>query len=476
MKVMFIEPPKDMFFVMGEYLPPPLGIIQLAAHLEKNTTGIDIEILDCNAGKVDWKELEKRIASSRPDIVASASLATCNTYSVTRTLETAKMVNPNIMTVTGGQHFTATAQESLEEYPVIDVIVRGEGEQTFTELVEKANQKATLPQVKGISFRKNGQIIHNSPRPLIENLDELPYPGYHLVKDNVEKYHFSMMAGDNARYVLIEGSRGCPHECTFCTQWRHWQGKWRLKSPKRIAAEMEYCNRNFDSSFIWLTDDNFGAGTRANDIADEIIKTGIQEDITWFVQARCDDIIRNREALPKLRKSGLNWVLLGVENSEPSTLDTFRKDIKPSDAETAVKLLKENDIFAHAMFIIGQRKDTLQSIQKQREFAINLDPDFAFFSALTPFPGTEVYQEAKKNGWIEDFNWSHYDMVHAIMPTETLSKTQVQEQLYECYRSFYGPLKRKLNAVFSTNALKRRVSLYMARKGLLHRFKSMFQG
>src|SRR4030065_34553 len=270
-----------------------------------------------------------------------------------------------------------------------------------------------LPQVKDVCFRKNGQIIHNYPRPLIENVDELPYPGYHLVKDNVEKYHSSMMAGDNARYVLIEGSRGCPHECTFCTQWRHWQGKWRQKSPERIAAEMEYCTRNFDSSFIWLTDDNFGAGTRANDIADEIIKTGIQEDITWFVQARCDDIIRNRKPLPKLRKSGLNWVLLGVENSEPSTLDTFRKDIKPSDAETAVKLLKDNAIFAHAMFIIGQRKDTLQSIQKQ---------------------------------------------------------------LYECYRSFYGPLKRKLGAVFSTNALKRRVSLYMARKGLLHRFKSMFQG
>ena len=476
MKVMFIEPPKDMFFVMGEYLPPPLGIIQLAAYLEKNTDGKDIEILDCNAEKVDWKELEKRIASSRPDIVASASLATCNTYSVVRTLETAKRVDPNIVTVTGGQHFTATAQESLKEYPVIDVIVRGEGEQTLTELVEKANQKATLPQIKGISFRKNGEIIHNSPRPLIENLDELPYPGYHLVKDNVEKYHFSSMAGGNARYVLIEGSRGCPHECTFCTQWRHWQGKWRLKSPKRIAAEMEYCTRNFDSSFVWLTDDNFGAGSRANDIADEIIKTGIQEDITWFVQARCDDISRNREALPKLRKSGLNWVLLGVENSEPSTLDAFRKAIKPSDAETAVKLLKENDIFAHAMFIIGQRKDTLQSIRKQREFAIDLDPDFAFFSALTPFPGTEVYQEAKRNGWIEDFNWSHYDMVHAIMPTETLSKTQVQEQLYECYRSFYGPLRRKLGAVFSKNALKRRVSIYMARKGLLHQFKSMFQG
>jgi anaerobic magnesium-protoporphyrin IX monomethyl ester cyclase len=476
LKALFIEPPKDLFFAMGGYLPPPLGIIQIAAYLEKNAKDVEVEILDCNAGKVDWRELAKRIESSHPDIVASASLATCNTYAVVRTLETAKTVDPSIMTVTGGQHFTSTAEESLKEYPVIDVIVRGEGEQTFTDLAKNAKQRTEFPRIKGISFRNNGQIINNPPRPLIDNVDELPYPGYHLVKDHVEKYHFSMMSGENARYVLIEGSRGCPHECTFCTQWRHWQGKWRLKSPKRIAAEIEYCHSNFDSGFVWLTDDNFGAGTRAGEIADEIIKTRVQEDITWFVQARCDDIIRNKEALPKLRKSGLNWVLLGVENSEPSTLEAFKKTLRPSDAKTAVRLLKENDIFAHVMLIIGQREDTLESIKKQREFAINLDPDLAFFSALTPFPGTEIYQEAKRNGWIEDFNWAHYDMVHAIMPTETLSRIEVQEQLYECYRGFYGPLTRKLRAVFSTNALKRRVSRHMARRGLLGQFESMFQG
>ena len=278
MKVLFIEPPKDMFFVMGEYLPPPLGIIQLAAFLEKSAQDIEIEILDCNAQKVKWKEMEQRISSSHPDIVASASLATCNTYAVVRTLETAKKVDPNILTVTGGQHFTATAQESLEEYPVIDVIVRGEGERTFFDLTKNFKQRKAWSKVQGISFRSNGHIMHTPSRPLIENIEELPYPGYHLVKDVVGKYHFSMMAGENARYVLIEGSRGCPHECSFCTQWRHWQGTWRLKSPKRIAAEMEYCQKNFDSGFIWLTDDNFGAGTRANDIADEIIKTGIQDE------------------------------------------------------------------------------------------------------------------------------------------------------------------------------------------------------
>jgi anaerobic magnesium-protoporphyrin IX monomethyl ester cyclase len=473
---MFIEPPKDTWFVMGEYLPPPYGIIQLAAYAENEVKDAEIEILDCNAEHVDWKGMEKRIEAYSPDIVASSSLATCNTYVVARTLETAKKVDPNILTVTGGQHFTATAQESLKEYPTIDVIVRGEGERTLAELVTKATKRSNLPKIVGISFRQQERIIHNPPRPLIENLEELPYPGYHLVQRTISKYHFAMMAGRDAAYALIEGSRGCSHECTFCTQWKHWQGTWRLKSPKRVANEMEFCHTNFGSKFIWLTDDNFGAGTRANDLADEIIKTGVSEEATWFVQARCDDIVRNREALPKLRKSGLNWVLLGVENSEPSTLDAFNKGITPGEAKTAVKLLKDNDIFAHAMLIIGGRKDTVQSIKKQREFANELDPDFVMFGVLTPFPGTRVYEEAKRKGWIEDFNWSHYDMIHAIMPTETLSRTQVQEQLYECYRSFYGPWKRKLKGAFSSNQLKRRVFRYMAGRALLEQFKSLFLG
>jgi anaerobic magnesium-protoporphyrin IX monomethyl ester cyclase len=473
-RVLFIEPPKDVWFVMGEYLPPPYGIIQLAAFLEEKVEGVEVEVLDCNAQHADWKDMEKHIESANPDVVASSSLATCNAYVVARTLETAKKVNSEIITVTGGQHFTATAQESLQEYTDIDIVVRGEGERTLAELLNNVEDKHALEKTEGISFRKEGEIVHNPPRPLIEDLEELPYPGYHLVEDLVRKYHFAAMAGRDAPFALIEGSRGCVHECTFCTQWQHWQGKWRTKSPKRIADEMEFCHQNYGSKFIWLTDDNLGAGTRIHDVSEEIIKRKMPDDVTWFVQARCDDIIRNKEALPRLRKSGLNWVLLGVENSEPSTLESFKKGISPEDAKTAVKLLKENDIFAHAMFIIGNRKDTEKSIIRLREFANELDPDFAMFGILTPFPGNQIFEEAKRNDWIEDTNWSHYDMVHAIMPTETLSTNEVQEQLYECYRSFYGSWGRRFRGVFSSNELKRRIFWYMASIGIIDQLKALF--
>lgn len=472
-KVLFVEPPKDIWFVMGEYLPPPYGIIQLAAYLEKHVEDVQVEVLDCNAEKVDWAQMEQRIASSNPDIVCSSSLATCNTYAVAKTLETAKRVSPSILTVTGGQHFTATAKESLETYPEIDMIVGGEGEQTLTELVRCSIAKEPILEIKGLSLRKNGQIINNPPGPLIENLDDLPFPGYHLVKDLMNKYHFSAMAADNSPYALVEGSRGCSHECTFCTQWRHWQACWRVKSSKRIADEIKYCNEAFGSKFIWLTDDNFGAGNRPKEIAEAILERELSKDVAWFVQARCDDIIRNKEVLPKLKKSGLSWVLLGVENSNLSTLDAFKKGITPQDAKTAVKLLKDNGIFAHAMMIIGQRKDTRESIERLKEFANELDPDFIMFGILTPFPGTEIYEEANRNGWIMDKNWSHYDMIHAIMPTETLSINEVQEELYGCYRDFYGSWSRRFGGLLSKNMLKRKVFWHMLRSGVMGKVKSL---
>ncbi len=473
MKVLFVEPPKDFWFVMGEYLPPPLGIIELATYLESRDKDAEIEVLDCQAKRLDWKELENHIESSNPDIVAPSALATCNAYTVLRTVATAKKVNPNVKTVVGGQHFTATAQESLKAWPEIDFIVRGEGEQTFVELVQELKRKhPSFSRVKGVSFRQRGKIVHNPPRPLIENLDDLPLPGYHFVKGHMGKYRFTMMAGAK-NYALIEGSRGCPHKCSFCSQWKHWRGTWRIKSAKRIADEFEYCYNEFGSQFLWLTDDNFGLGENAKDLCDEIIKRGIADDIMWFMQVRCDDIIKHQDVLPKMRKAGNRWMLVGIESGSKATLESFHKKINPKESEQAVKLLKENDIFAQATLIIGERKDSAESIAKLRDFVNHIDPDLAIFMILTPFPGTELYEMAKQNGWIEDNNWANYDMAHALMPTETLSRKEVQEELYKCYRGFYGSMSRRFRGLFSSNKLKRRTYRYLASQGLLKALRDL---
>ena len=472
MKILFIEPPKDFWFVMGEYLPPPTAIIQLAAYLEQQRPQDELAIVDCQAEDLDWPDLERRIESEEPDVVAVSSLATCNAYTVVRTLDIAKKVAPDTLTITGGQHFTALAKPTLQQYPTIDAVVRGEGEQTLTEVVHALEKRGDFSGILGLTFRRGDGIVSNQNRPFISDLDDLPMPGYHLVEDYLGRYHFKMMAGDR-RYVIIEGSRGCTHDCSFCSQCNFWRHRWRAKSGERIAQEMEYVRERFDAEFVWLTDDNFAFGPRSRELFKELNARRLGDELYWFVQARVDDVVRNKDVIPEMSESGNQWVLLGVESGDPETLADYGKNTDPSQAKEAVDALKENGVFAQATLIIGHRKDTHESIAGLRRYVEDLDPDLAIHMILTPFPGTPLYEEAHAKGWIEDHNWAHYDMIHAVMPTETLSIREVQEELFRCYRSFYGSLPRQLRGVLSPNRFKRRTYTYMASQSLLRQLRSL---
>ncbi|HUV83002.1 MAG TPA: radical SAM protein, partial [archaeon] len=406
-KILFVEPPKDYWFLMGEYLPPPAGLLILAAYIEEQLPDVEIEILDCQAEEKDFKDIEKYIEYFSPSIVATSGF-TCNAYLCARVAEIAKNVSTDIVTVVGGQHFSAAADESLNDFTEIDYIIRGEGEVTFVDLIRTLDTGKNIGEIKGISFKHNKEIIHNPKRPLIQNLDTLPYPAYHLVEKNIEKYHFSMMAGKNTRYMILEGSRGCSHKCSFCTQWKHWNGTWRTKSARRIADEMEYFNERFDGEFLWLTDDNFKYDNKAKELWQELRQRPFTDDISWFFQARTDEITQNPDMVAKLRDVGNNWILMGVENNSPAVLKDLKKNLQVNDAYKAVNILNENDIFSHAMFIMGSRGDTATSIESLRQFSFDLGSDLALYTILTPFPGTEIYENAQRFGWIEDTNYAHY--------------------------------------------------------------------
>jgi anaerobic magnesium-protoporphyrin IX monomethyl ester cyclase len=242
---------------------------------------------------------------------------------------------------------------------------------------------------------------------------------------------------------------------------------------KRVAEEISFLYNNFGSRLLWLTDDNFGLDQRMEDLCDELAKQGFSDDITCFMQVRCDDVVRNQRLLAKMSKAGINWLLLGVESHSKSNLDSFNKGTKPEDAVEAVRLLRQNGIFSQATCIIGQRTDSHESIEELRRFIDDINPDLAIFMILTPFPGTDLYEKAKLNGWIENWNWADYDMVHAIMPTETLTREQVQNELYECYRDFFGSWSRRMEGIFSKSSVKRRTYRYMVRQGVLRQLRSL---
>lgn len=471
-RILFVEPPKDYWFVMGEYLPPPTTLLALAAFVERELPDVDIDILDCQAERTDWNGVEGFIASRSPALVATSGF-TCNSYACARTAELAKTVNEDNVTVVGGSHFSFTPDESLAGYPEIDYIVRGEGELTLVELIRALNNGRSPRGIAGLSFRHEGNIVHNPPRPLIDNLDSLPYPAYHLVEKNLGQYHFTMMAGKNVTYLNMEGGRGCTHRCSFCTQWRLWGGCWRTKSARRIADEMEHLHDNFGGQFIWFTDDNFDYRSRGRALWRELKPRPFTDDIMLFFQARTDDVAENPGLVGNLRDVGNYWVMMGVEHSSQEQLNEFRKGTRTPDAYRAVKILNENDIFSHTMFVIGSRKDTAQSIDGVRQFSLDIGSDFSIYTVLTPYPGTEYHDAALKNGWIEDTNYAHYDMAHAIMPTETLSKKEVQEELYRCYKERYGSLKENIAGVFAKNRLKRNLYRHYAREHVIAKLRRL---
>jgi anaerobic magnesium-protoporphyrin IX monomethyl ester cyclase len=470
--ILFVEPPRNFWFVMGEYLPPPSALLILAAYVERELPEVDIDIVDCQADRLDWKGLEKYIASADPSIVLTSGFTT-NAYSCARTCEIAKTVNKDIVTIVGGVHFSFTPEESLQSFPEIDYIVRGEGELTLVNLIRTIFNEKKINDVLGISFQKNKKIIHTQQRPLIENLDSLPYPAYHLVEKNLRRYHFTIMAGRNTQYMILEGARGCEHQCTFCTQWNHWGSRWRTKSAKRIADEIEFLNETYGGVFLWFTDDHMKLSLRGKPLYDELRQRRCKDDVMLFFQARIDDIARHPDLITKLREVGTYWILCGVETDSQEILNEYKKGIKTQDAYQAMKIMKQNDIFSQAMFIIGARRDTHESIERLREYSHELAPDIAIFTPLTPFPGTIYYETAKKNGWIEDTNYSNYDMAHAIMPTESLTKKEVQEELWRCYRSFYGSITKNMAGVLAKNKLKRNLYRHMAGQFVLEKLRRL---
>jgi anaerobic magnesium-protoporphyrin IX monomethyl ester cyclase len=165
------------------------------------------------------------------------------------------------------------------------------------------------------------------------------------------------------------------------------------------------------------------------------------------------------------------WILTGAESGSEETLQSVKKGINPSQIADAVRLMKKNGIFAQTTFVIGHRDDTHETLSDLRQFVNDIDPDIAIFMILTPFPGTDVCEEAQRNGWIEDSNWANYDMIHPIMPTETLSRDELQEELVRCYRAFYGSWARRFHGIFSSNKSKRMTYRYMANQSVLAQLK-----
>ncbi len=450
MKVLLVEPPKKPWEMMGDFIAPPVGLAQLAAVLEAG--GVPVEIVDCNASRLSWDDLEGVIADKKPTLVGASAMTTF-LPTAARVMQMSKGIDEDIITVVGGPHVTFKTEETLDNHPEIDIIGRGEGERVIQELVQALEADADLAQVPGVAFRQNGQVVQ-TPLPDPVDLDELPLPAYHLLP--MQAYYFIVFE----KFCTVLASRGCPYNCVFCAERGFWGPGWRPRDPELVGEELELLYNKHGRESIWFGDDCFNVdGEHMAQICEEILRRDLK--LNWYYQGRADLLIKHREYLPLMRRAGNLMVQIGIEADSDEELRDMRKNLTGEQVKEAIGLLRANDIVCQGMMILGTRQDDANSILRKVEYLKWLDVDFPVFTIYTPFPGTEAFEEAQEEGWLETDDYALYDMAYPIISTEHLTRKQVIGLYNRAFASFYTDPVMMARGLFSSMHWKRVIWRYM---------------
>jgi len=406
---------------------PPLNLMYLAAALEE--ASISVKIIDDDLYHLGFEKVAD-LASKIDPMVVGITATTATVKNALNHVKSVKNVLPNVLTVIGGSHPTFVPDETLKSEEALDVVVIGEGEETIVDIAQKygQNENKELSEVRGIAYRDNGKIRMTPQRPLIKNLDNLPFPARHLVP--FKSYKTSSQAGG------MITSRGCVFSCNYCSSSLIMGKKFRTRSPENVVDEMEDLVNKYDVRDIAFFDDIFMLNKRrATAIADEIKNRGL--DLSFITSSRVDTV--NRELLEHLKSAGMSTLYCGVESGSQRVLDLMGKGITLKQTEDAIKVTKDLDIDVLGSFILGYPGETAEEMDQTINFSIKLDPDYSQFSILTPFPGTPIYYELKKKGLLDTEDWNKYTVLDSVLNYEKLglSKKLVERKLTKAYLKFY---------------------------------------
>lgn len=408
---------------------PPLGLAWIAAVLEK--AGHRVRVLDTAALRTTMDEFLREVRGWGPDIVG-ISIQTPTAPRAYRAIARLREEVPDVPIVVGGVHPTFMYEEALRNGA--DVVVRFEGEYTMLDLVNRVEREGlsedVLKRVDGIAFRcGDGRVVVTRRRPYIRNLDELPWPARHLLP--VSEY---TVLGKPVRVAHVMASRGCPYGCAYCSTSYFWGRRIRFRSAKNVVEEIEHLVSKYGVKHVVFTDDEL---TVNRVFINELIK-GVKErglDLTFVCGSRVDHV--DREYLRFLYENGFTVLYFGVESASQETLDRIGKGIRVEQAIKVFNWVKELKGFAVGSFILGFPWETIDDMKKTVELAIKLDPSYAQFTVLTPYPGTPIYEYALKNNLIVDRNWEHYTTIKPVMKGFKFTAQELGKMLTYAYRKFY---------------------------------------
>jgi anaerobic magnesium-protoporphyrin IX monomethyl ester cyclase len=423
MKITLVNPP---YPPSVHSHPPfiPLGLGYLAAVAQK--AGHEITIIDCQAEKLTLEVFRSRIEKVPSDVIGVTS-TTLLYKSAMQLVALAKQVQPQALTVLGGSHGTFWDENALNEYPSLDLIVRGEGERTFVELLDKLQTRSSLDNVLGITFRREDKVIRTPSRPYIEDLDSLPFPAHDLMPLEGYKHEGKIL------FPLVT-SRGCVYWCDFCSTVRMFGRGYRWRSAKNVVDEIELVHDKYGVDQVTFYDDAFSVDReRVMKICGEIRSRRL--DVTWDCGTRVDMV--DRELMTAMRDAGCFCVWLGVESGSEKILGAMNKSIKLDQTRKAFKTANKVGLMTIANTVIGFPGETEETARETVRFIKELNPDSVGFYVATPYPGTPMYEQVKQKGWLKITDFDKYDTASPTFETPWLSMERLSRIRYKAYQEFY---------------------------------------
>jgi anaerobic magnesium-protoporphyrin IX monomethyl ester cyclase len=376
------------------------------------------------------------------------------------------------ITLLGGPHPTLMPDESLE-HPEVDLVVRGEAEETLVEILRELDRRrgpatavtrallaaADWAPIAGLSWRNpGGQVVHNPPRPLPRKIEQIPWPAYSLFK--IERYTNLQPLTDgldrHARAYTLLTSRGCPYQCVYCSKpiTGH---TWRARSPEDVIAEWRYLVQEMGATEIGVTDDVWNLDLeRAKTICRLLIAEGLNT-VPWVTIHGMRADHTDAELFRLMKQAGCKRVGFGVESGNQAVLDSIKKRQTLDDVRRAFREAKAARLQTMGFFIFGLPADTEESMEDTIRFALELDPDLANFMIAAPFPGTELWEIARRDGRLFSLDWRDY-AIHdekARYELPTLPAELVERKWHEAYRRFYLRPRRILRRATSPDTWRR---------------------
>ncbi len=456
----------------------PLGLLCAAAAVREHVPDCRVEVWDAPGERWGWATLARKLASERIDVLGIGE-ETCSAHEGLRAAAMVKQLHPHCLVVAGGVHFGHDIERTLDDGRV-DVIVRGEAERTFPELLASIDDRDAWAAIAGLAFRDAcGRTVVTPARRLIEDLDALPRPAYDLV----DMHGYGRGSRNHPGLVSIEHSRGCVDSCSFCILWKHMGQStngnghvrpcYRTKSPERSFEEVRWLHKEFGRRTFGWVDPTFNGSPAWSDgwaermLASPLAARNNRPATLHTAWVRADGIIRDHQLgiLDKLVRAGLRQVMIGLERDDAAGLAFIGKH--DNDAEIcreAIAILREfyPQVFTIGSVIFGLPGDTTDDLNRLVRWQDSLGVDYCFFIPLTPNPGTDVIPALAANGCLGDADRADFNFHTPVCRTRSLNRRELAG-IYRraMLRVSPGRLIRLARGLLHADARKRRVGRAM---------------